>query len=427
MLCIIILIGMAIAFIFSKIYYNPIVDLISGFKSEIAVEGFHKDEFSVIKNVLENLQIKSRKYEEDDIFGKILLGEKIDESVEKLFRYKYTQTVVVYSEKVQRTYECTQGFIENNLQSGIDVRVVKDREYGFCILLNSDEFTTEKTFDYVYKFKEYINDRVNVFIVAGIGTVCSNISEIRNSYENAVLAIKYGDSSNENCIYEYNTEKGKNCSIYFPIEFESTINDCIYKGSREYLASYIDNIFKKNIGLPNLHMKNLVVEFINSFLDIAIKLNHEIDIEDISKHIQNEYRVTCINEYIKRIYITLVPEKSIHMDKTKEVGDFIIDYVCKNYSDQNVTIDGIASDLDLSSAYVSTLFKKATGISFSQYLLEYRLNKAKELLESTGEKVKEISETAGFGTYNNFAKAFRKKFGVSPSDYRNIKDSSISS
>ncbi|NLL71740.1 MAG: helix-turn-helix transcriptional regulator, partial [Epulopiscium sp.] len=54
-----------------------------------------------------------------------------------------------------------------------------------------------------------------------------------------------------------------------------------------------------------------------------------------------------------------------------------------------------------------------------QYLLDYRLMKAKELLENTDYKVKDISDMSGFGTYNNFAKAFKKKIGSSPGSYRN--------
>lgn len=418
-LCIIILIGILIAFIFSNLYYNPIANLISGFRPELAIGGPEKDEFSAIKNIFENLQIKSRRYEENDMLLQMLLNGEVVNGAEKLFKYKSYQVIVVYSKMPQEIYPCVHGFIKTNVQNGIDVRLVKDNEYGFTIILNFNQFEKDQILTYVYDLQTYIQSKKNIFIAAGIGTICHDMIELRNSYENAILAIKYGDSSNENCIYETNTEAYKSCSIYFPVEFEAAVNYSIYKGNKESLSYYIDDIFERNEEIPNFHMQNLVVEFINTYLNQATKLGYSPDIEEISNFIQNEYRINHLNEYIKKIYISLIDEDKIETDRTKEVGDFVINYIQRNYSDPNITIEGIASELELSSAYVSTLFKKSTGNVFSQYLQEYRLNKAKELLENTEDKVKDVSEHVGFGTYNNFAKAFRKNFGISPSDYRN--------
>ena len=93
-------------------------------------------------------------------------------------------------------------------------------------------------------------------------------------------------------------------------------------------------------------------------------------------------------------------------------------YIAENYSDPTVSIETIADDIQLSTSYVSTLFKKAEGIAFSQYLLQYRIDMAKELLKNSGEKISTISERAGFGTYNNFVRMFKRKTGLSPSQYR---------
>ncbi|MEG2380583.1 MAG: AraC family transcriptional regulator, partial [Oscillospiraceae bacterium] len=78
----------------------------------------------------------------------------------------------------------------------------------------------------------------------------------------------------------------------------------------------------------------------------------------------------------------------------------------------------IAEEMSLSASYVSTLFKKATGIAFSQYISQYRIDVAQDLLRNTNEKVSVVSEKAGFGTYNNFVRMFKKRIGVSPSQYR---------
>lgn len=87
--------------------------------------------------------------------------------------------------------------------------------------------------------------------------------------------------------------------------------------------------------------------------------------------------------------------------------------------DSGITIEEIAGKLGLASTYVSTLFKKEAQISFSQYLSDFRIQKAQELLEQTEMKVKDISMETGFGTYNNFARVFKKKLGMTPIEYKN--------
>lgn len=71
-----------------------------------------------------------------------------------------------------------------------------------------------------------------------------------------------------------------------------------------------------------------------------------------------------------------------------------------------------------SPSYIDRSFRKMFGMSINQYLIQTRLKAAQSLLWSTNWKVRDISESVGYNDYFNFAKQFRKQFGMTPTEYR---------
>lgn len=81
----------------------------------------------------------------------------------------------------------------------------------------------------------------------------------------------------------------------------------------------------------------------------------------------------------------------------------------------------IAEFIGFHPAYLSRLFKKEKGISLSDYILEARIKKAQELLETTNATVTEIASKAGYLNYTHFTKMFKKYTGITPQQYRKQK------
>ena len=74
----------------------------------------------------------------------------------------------------------------------------------------------------------------------------------------------------------------------------------------------------------------------------------------------------------------------------------------------------------LSSTYLNQLFKEEMGKTIRQYISAMRMKRAEELLSQTYEAVDEIAARCGYSNGNYFAKAFREKHGMSPTDYRRM-------
>lgn len=97
----------------------------------------------------------------------------------------------------------------------------------------------------------------------------------------------------------------------------------------------------------------------------------------------------------------------------------ILEYIADNYADPELYGKQIASKFDLSEKYLYTWFKKQMGVGFSDYLEELRLHRATELLSSSRMGISEIAAKVGFNSHNTFYKAFKRKYGITPSEYRN--------
>lgn len=96
----------------------------------------------------------------------------------------------------------------------------------------------------------------------------------------------------------------------------------------------------------------------------------------------------------------------------------IKEYIANQYTRESLSVKDISDHVYLSTSYVCTLFKTETGQTLNQYIMEYRINKAKQLLRDPRYKITEISSRVGYADSNYFGKIFKKCVGFSPSEYR---------
>lgn len=93
-------------------------------------------------------------------------------------------------------------------------------------------------------------------------------------------------------------------------------------------------------------------------------------------------------------------------------------YVRDNYCDPNISLISAARHVGMSAAHFSTVFSQATGRSFITYLTALRIERAKELLRTTGMRLSDIAMEIGYNEPNYFSHVFRKTEGVTPKEYR---------
>lgn len=109
--------------------------------------------------------------------------------------------------------------------------------------------------------------------------------------------------------------------------------------------------------------------------------------------------------------------------KTSDAGNTLLyikavtDYITKKYSEP-VRIKEIADYLGLDRSYLCKLFKRATNYTPMEYLISFRIRKARQLLKQTDLPIQHIAYSVGYSDPFAFSKLFKRETGMSPSDYR---------
>ena len=86
--------------------------------------------------------------------------------------------------------------------------------------------------------------------------------------------------------------------------------------------------------------------------------------------------------------------------------------------DKKLTVEGMADECGYSASHFMRWFKEMTGTSFMEYLIEFRIGKAAQELKVTNDTILEIAQRTGFDNISNFNRLFKKRLGVTPSQFR---------
>jgi AraC-like DNA-binding protein len=93
------------------------------------------------------------------------------------------------------------------------------------------------------------------------------------------------------------------------------------------------------------------------------------------------------------------------------------DYIARRHA-EDISSSQVARELHLSRFYFCTLFKRSTGVTFTEYLTRVRIERVKELLANPNLRISEIAFQSGFQSLTHFNRVFLKLSGESPTEYR---------
>lgn len=158
------------------------------------------------------------------------------------------------------------------------------------------------------------------------------------------------------------------------------------------------------------HIYSLSGQFVFEDVKLSQKLTQVLS-ACREKSVANE---ALVSKYISDILYLLLA--SVQKNRP-HLSDEVCEYIEKNLT-TDITASAVAEHFGFSRSYFSTVFKKYTGTTISEYLLSCRLNRAKALMACSELSVSQISELTGFNDATTFIRTFKRKEGITPLKYK---------
>lgn len=127
-----------------------------------------------------------------------------------------------------------------------------------------------------------------------------------------------------------------------------------------------------------------------------------------------------VNDLI--LHMNRIVYEKMHPPQQSET-DLLYQNICsfiEEHIEENLSLERISNEFFLSKYHIAHLFKEHMGLSIHQYITKKRLSLCRQAIEGDM-TIKEAYQTFGFGDYTSFFRAFKKEYGISPKDFRDMR------
>lgn len=294
--------------------------------------------------------------------------------------------------------QATKIEVNNNLQE-----TVKHGSYDFPMAIYTDKFNLFED-GYIrwhwhkeIQFSYSLYDKVVVFI----------------EDEKITLSPGEGIMINSNVLHQIKPYNNSNCMM-FSLDFAPTLIGGIEESliEKKYLTPIIESSNLKFISLkPSVQWQKKILEHLKVIFTLYNERPYGYELE-----MKNHLGILWLN-LIREIKEEIKNSASTISNDNERVK-LSMQYIHKYYAD-NILLDNIAMAANLSKSECCRSFKRILKVTPFEYLMEYRISKASELLLKNNESISNIAFDVGFGGISYFGKVFKKYRNCTPSEYRN--------
>ena len=268
---------------------------------------------------------------------------------------------------------------------------------------------------------------LNITATIGIGIGIGGIKGVNEAYNLALVAIRYRFFKADNGIILWKDVKSSEFQKddYSILNIREELHKALFLHQKKELKIIFNGI------LDNLHEMNLSRNVIsNLMIELFIMINeffesYGVGVREIMKNSYHSYQQLVNIESIgdAKKWVTQIKEDLIEYIKREDailyprIISRIKNYIEKHF-DEELSLKEVADAVSLNPSYLSTILKTYTDMSYSVYVAQVRVGKAKKLLETTDYKVYEVGEKVGYTNIYYFNRIFKKIAGLSPGEYK---------
>lgn len=292
----------------------------------------------------------------------------------------------------------------------------------FLLLSHKEKELLDKyTGIFLSKLINHLNCRMAISITVGVSDIQTIIS--KNLFEHAQEAYGQHILHGNGDIYRYDIIRDRTANMIPQSDLnllQKYIERCDIRNIEVVLQSiFSENNLKK--ATPN-YLRLIWIKIINMLMKASGKMFPE-QMQDSEQSILNIdviEKFSSVDEIVNFLYKTII--KSLHLENVADLNSknkilLVMQYIDSHYN-EDLTVNSLADLYSMSPNYLSTSFKKETGISIVNYLTEVRMKSACKYLKNTNDSVVEISQKIGYSDSQYFFRVFKKAVGVTPLQYR---------
>lgn len=304
------------------------------------------------------------------------------------------------------------------------------------LLLMDQEVATDKTGGRLLEVLEEVRQNVEKYlkltVTLGAGTITNSVEGVHHSYNEALQALDYRlILGNNRVIWIHDVETSHDPLLHEPLHYDELKQQTLIRSIKVESAQEVGDsvaVLFADLEMTQLTVKDChvyVLEILTSLMKVAKEFRLELD-EIFGS---NEYPFAEITKFNNlnevKLWITGICIKLMnHISKGRQsnYNQLVEDakaFIALHYHESDISINKVCKHLHISTGYFSSIFKKEVKMTFVNYLMQLRMDAAKDLLRSSDMKSFEIAEKVGFIDPNYFSFCFRKRLGISPKEYRN--------
>ncbi|OAB43048.1 response regulator transcription factor [Paenibacillus antarcticus] len=389
------------------------------------VEQLTANDYQIVKNNFLKEIIQGRNCEEEEIQSKLnALGILLPK--ERL----QCGVVLINGMEVYPKYKKNERHLFQYTVENIISEIVLDYRFAHAVVSQSKEiiivFAHEESDQMDHDMHELMRAIMKALKVYLNITGSTGTSKIRNGYHSIKHSYKDAleDANQSSQVNLIRFEVGKDELVseinHFIKNFEHVLHTFDMEKLKHCLAQLIEKIKRVSDRSKDV-LKSLCSTLLLSISNFITNQAKNLTLEEVwgsnpfhsIEHLHTNFDfIVWFEEFensISSIFNSLgESSKLIHQAKQ---------YIHKHYS-SNVSLEGIADELNISPNYLSTLFRKETSESLVEYLTRYRIDRAKEYLLTTHYRVYEIGQMVGYESEQYFSRVFKKVVGMPPAKYK---------
>ncbi|NOU87894.1 helix-turn-helix domain-containing protein [Paenibacillus sp. LMG 31460] len=319
--------------------------------------------------------------------------------------------------------------IISHYTNGMVVRMQSDQiavviNYG----LESDEpsLLQAEIFRISEEIRTLIEQVLKVTATIGVGHSYLGLENIQRSYKEAVEALKYQLLEGTGTVLFIEQVNPEATTLTYPVEQEQSVLTNLRLGNIEQASSAVDDFavsLKMKGSLTTDHVRQSFVQLVAATMRTLYELDPKegptLFEENVYQTVNGFKTMEHVVQWLKKVMFPTIITHIRHLrsERNSLIADKVLRYIHEHY-DEDLSQPFLAEMVMMPVSHFSSIFKQEVGVTFTDYVIAFRIDKAKELLAQTDLKVTDIADRLRYNNSQNFIRAFKRLTGVTPGEYR---------